>query len=268
MVFRAIQASSIFFLLFLSLDPSTAQKLPPEAIMKDEMMDYQENSNGISSPSISSTKLDNIPIIIPSPPMTTTPIITQESPPPPAPPTTTTQPTIPAASGGTWCVANPSASETALQVALDYACGYGGADCSALQQGSSCYNPNTVRDHASYAFNAYYQKSPLPTSCVFGGTATLSSTDPSSGGCHFASTHSTTSTPPPYTIPTPTMIPPPTPTIPTPSTTSPDGPYPPYPPYGTAPEPTDSPSSANSIRYNILQIFTITCLSLSAAYYI
>jgi hypothetical protein len=80
--------------------------------------------------------------------------------------------------GGSWCVASPSASPTALQVAMDYACGHG-ADCSAIQQGGSCFNPDTVKDHASYAFNSYYQKNPAPTSCDFGGTATLTSTDPS-----------------------------------------------------------------------------------------
>ena len=80
--------------------------------------------------------------------------------------------------GGTWCVASQSASPTALQVALDYACGYG-ADCSPIQQGGSCFNPDTVHDHASYAFNSYYQKNPAPTSCDFGGTATITNTDPS-----------------------------------------------------------------------------------------
>ncbi|CAN1847167.1 Glucan endo-1,3-beta-glucosidase 1 [Linum perenne] len=108
---------------------------------------------------------------------------------PTAPMSGNTQPTTPStgspttpstgSGGGQWCIASSSASETALQVALDYACGYGGADCSAIQSGSSCYNPNTVRDHASYAFNAYYQKNPAPTSCAFGGAAQLTSTDPS-----------------------------------------------------------------------------------------
>uniref|UniRef100_A0A0E0MZL5 X8 domain-containing protein n=3 Tax=Oryza TaxID=4527 RepID=A0A0E0MZL5_ORYRU len=80
--------------------------------------------------------------------------------------------------GGSWCVASQSASPTALQVALDYACGYG-ADCSAIQPGGSCFNPDTVHDHASYAFNSYYQKNPVATSCDFGGTATITNTDPS-----------------------------------------------------------------------------------------
>ncbi|GLT62545.1 hypothetical protein SLA2020_351750 [Shorea laevis] len=162
------------------------------------------------SSSVSTTQLDTVPIVNPTTPGTTnpTPIVYTPSPtvytpsppaptateptitPPtpttitPMPPTTTTTPTsptttTPASSGGSWCIANPSASETALQVAIDYACGYGGADCSAIQPGSSCYNPNTLRDHASYAFNDYYQKNPAPTSCVFGGTAQLTTTDPS-----------------------------------------------------------------------------------------
>lgn len=90
-------------------------------------------------------------------------------------PTTAT----PVSSGQSWCVASQTASQTALQVALDYACGYGGADCSAIQPGGSCYNPNTLHDHASYAFNNYYQKNPIPTSCDFGGTAVITNVDPS-----------------------------------------------------------------------------------------
>ncbi|KAG4954476.1 hypothetical protein JHK87_040070 [Glycine soja] len=34
--------------------------------------------------------------------------------------------------GASWCIASPAASQTTLQVALDYACGFGGADCSVF----------------------------------------------------------------------------------------------------------------------------------------
>ncbi|CAI9089040.1 OLC1v1023532C1 [Oldenlandia corymbosa var. corymbosa] len=101
--------------------------------------------------------------------------------------------TSPLSSSASWCIASPSASPMALQVALDYACGYGGADCAAIQPGGNCYNPNTVNHHASYAFNSYYQKNPVPNSCNFGGTAVPTNTDPSSGTCQYRSTSTTSS---------------------------------------------------------------------------
>ncbi|XP_071907213.1 uncharacterized protein [Coffea arabica] len=101
--------------------------------------------------------------------------------------------TSPLSSSASWCIASQSASQTALQVALDYACGYGGADCQAIQAGGNCYYPNTVHDHASYAFNSYYQKNPIPNSCNFGGTAVPTSTDPSYGTCQFQSTSTSSS---------------------------------------------------------------------------
>ncbi|WOK91531.1 glucan endo-1,3-beta-glucosidase 12-like [Canna indica] len=139
------------------------------------------------------TPTTTVPVINPTyPPTTTTPVynpfppaISSPTTPtmtpitnPPSTPTMVTPSPPSSSSGQSWCVASQSASQTALQVALDYACGYGGADCSAIQQGGSCFNPDTLRDHASYAFNDYYQKNPIPTSCDFGGTAAVTSVDP------------------------------------------------------------------------------------------
>lgn len=177
----------------ISSGSSIPEKPPAEAIKQNKDLINQENRLLLSFSDFTS-QLDNVPIINPSTPTTTTPIVNPYTT-PPAPvytdptttPTTTPTTATPATSTGAWCIASPTASETALQVALDYACGFGGADCSAIQASGSCYNPSTVRDHASYAFNDYYQKNPVPTSCVFGGTAQLSYTDPSK--MHFRTLH-------------------------------------------------------------------------------
>nr|KYP71600.1 Glucan endo-1,3-beta-glucosidase 1 [Cajanus cajan] len=89
--------------------------------------------------------------------------------------------------GQSWCVAKTGVPEASLQSALDYACGMPSVDCSQIQQGASCYNPNSLQNHASFAFNSYYQKNPAPTSCDFGGTANIVNTNPSSGSCVFPS---------------------------------------------------------------------------------
>ncbi|CAH9061726.1 unnamed protein product [Cuscuta epithymum] len=87
----------------------------------------------------------------------------------------------------TWCVARSVASDEALQVALDYACG-SGADCTPLQREGLCFLPNTLLAHASYAFNSYYQRTAMaPGSCDFAGTATVAKTDPSYGSCVYPS---------------------------------------------------------------------------------
>ncbi|KAG6404955.1 hypothetical protein SASPL_132533 [Salvia splendens] len=99
----------------------------------------------------------------------------------------------PTPSAGSWCIASSSVSQAALQLALDYACGHGGADCSPIQQGGGCFAPNTLRHHASFAFNTYYQKNPIPTSCNFGGAAVTTSIDPSYETCQYPSTSTSSS---------------------------------------------------------------------------
>ncbi|QHO27095.1 Glucan endo-1,3-beta-glucosidase [Arachis hypogaea] len=80
----------------------------------------------------------------------------------------------------TWCVANPDAQKEKLQVALDFACGEGGADCRPIQPGATCYDPNTLVAHASFAFNSYYQKKARAGgSCYFGGSAYVVTQEPS-----------------------------------------------------------------------------------------
>ncbi|XP_010553446.1 PREDICTED: glucan endo-1,3-beta-glucosidase 1 isoform X2 [Tarenaya hassleriana] len=86
----------------------------------------------------------------------------------------------------TYCTAMDGPDKKALQAALDWACGPGRANCSEIQPGESCYQPNNVKSHASYAFDSYYQKEGKdPGSCDFKGVAMITTTDPSHGSCIF-----------------------------------------------------------------------------------
>ncbi|KAJ9686198.1 hypothetical protein PVL29_015208 [Vitis rotundifolia] len=87
-----------------------------------------------------------------------------------------------------WCVAKNNADNPALQTALDWACGPGGADCSPIQQGGPCYDSQDLQKTASFAFNDYYLKHGLSDdSCGFDNTAALTSLNPSFGNCKFPS---------------------------------------------------------------------------------
>ena len=78
-----------------------------------------------------------------------------------------------------YCVAKSGADPDALQIALDWACGVGQANCTAIQPGQLCYEPDNVQSHASYAFNNYYQMNDrVDGSCDFNGVATVSTTNP------------------------------------------------------------------------------------------
>lgn len=82
--------------------------------------------------------------------------------------------------GTTWCVALAGVSQADLQNALDWACGLGMADCTAIQVGGSCFEPDTLLSHASFAFNSYYQANGnSDIACNFGGTASVTKNNPS-----------------------------------------------------------------------------------------
>ncbi|XP_038887352.1 major pollen allergen Ole e 10-like isoform X2 [Benincasa hispida] len=179
--------------------PSTQKKMSLYTWAIGHTRELNHENQKFSSP-VSTTQRDittpitTVPTIILSNPTASTPFINPTS------TADTYSPVMgspkrssPPSSGASWCIASQSASQKALQIALDYACGYGGTDCSAIQAGQSCYNPNTIHDHASYAFNSYYQKNPVPNSCNFGGTAVITSTDPSTMACQYTSTSTSSS---------------------------------------------------------------------------
>lgn len=84
-----------------------------------------------------------------------------------------------------WCVPKAGVSIAQLQSNLDYACAFA-IDCTPIQPGGSCFEPNIVASHAAYAMNLLYQTAGRnPWNCDFSQTAMLSSTNPSYGGCTY-----------------------------------------------------------------------------------
>jgi len=108
---------------------------------------------------------------VPSPRIFHPPVV---YPPPTGPPSPRTSPYT-----ALWCVAKPSVPDPIIQEAMNYACG-SGADCDSIQPSGSCFEPNTLFAHASYAFNSYWQRTKVAGgTCSFGGTAMLVTVDPS-----------------------------------------------------------------------------------------
>ncbi|KAK9156186.1 hypothetical protein Sjap_003666 [Stephania japonica] len=114
---------------------------------------------------------------LPSPPVFLPPVV---YPPPLRPPTPNSGPHL-----TLWCVAKPSVPDPIIQEAMDYAC-FSGADCGSIEPSGSCFEPNNLAAHASYAFNSYWQRTKAGGgTCDFGGTAILVTVDPSFDGCIF-----------------------------------------------------------------------------------
>lgn len=78
-----------------------------------------------------------------------------------------------------YCIADEQIPEAELVEAMKWACG-NGADCTKIQESGACYLPNTIKDHASYAFNSYYQNMKHNGgSCYFIAAALLTALNPS-----------------------------------------------------------------------------------------
>ncbi|KAI5657626.1 hypothetical protein M9H77_26419 [Catharanthus roseus] len=92
---------------------------------------------------------------------------------------------IPEPKGKRWCLPRSGAEEDELQKNIDYVCGLG-LDCGPIKEGGSCFLPNTVRAHAAYAMNAYYQATGRHDfDCDFKETGAITTTDPSYGKCKY-----------------------------------------------------------------------------------
>ncbi|KAK6149649.1 hypothetical protein DH2020_017174 [Rehmannia glutinosa] len=78
-----------------------------------------------------------------------------------------------------YCIADEQTPEDELVAAMKWACG-NGADCRLIEEKQPCYLPNTPKDHASYAFNSYYQNMKHKGgSCYFNAAAVLTALNPS-----------------------------------------------------------------------------------------
>ncbi|KAL5062937.1 hypothetical protein RYX36_024674 [Vicia faba] len=90
--------------------------------------------------------------------------------------------------GKAWCVVAEGANETAVVEALSYACSQGNQTCDSVQPGKPCFEPNSVVDHASYAFSSYWaQFRHVGGTCNFNGLAIQIAKDPSYGACKYQS---------------------------------------------------------------------------------
>lgn len=77
-----------------------------------------------------------------------------------------------------YCIADSGADPQALEVGLNWACGPGLANCTAIQPGQPCYT-SSITAIASYAYNDYYRRAHVAGgTCDFGGTARTTTVDP------------------------------------------------------------------------------------------
>ncbi|XP_016648164.1 PREDICTED: glucan endo-1,3-beta-D-glucosidase-like [Prunus mume] len=93
-------------------------------------------------------------------------------------------PPLPQEKEDTWCVPKPGTPYSALQNIINFTCGIL-KECSEIQEHGSCYFPNTLINHASFAMNLSY-KTDGRYNCDFNGVGLIVVTNPSFGDCIYA----------------------------------------------------------------------------------
>ncbi|XP_043725958.1 major pollen allergen Ole e 10-like [Telopea speciosissima] len=90
-------------------------------------------------------------------------------------------------SPATWCIAKPSTDQNKLQSNIDECCKHPQVDCSVINPGGRCYDPQNYPSHASMAMNLYYKAfGKNPWNCDFGGSGLIITQDPSWDNCIYA----------------------------------------------------------------------------------
>ncbi|XP_008460404.2 LOW QUALITY PROTEIN: probable glucan endo-1,3-beta-glucosidase A6 [Cucumis melo] len=90
--------------------------------------------------------------------------------------------------GRIWCVVGKGVNMSEVVGALSYACSQGNKTCEPIRKGGPCYEPDSLKTHASFAFSSYWaQFRKIGGTCYFNGLATQTIKDPSYGKCKFPS---------------------------------------------------------------------------------
>ncbi|CAN6858078.1 unnamed protein product, partial [Brassica oleracea] len=82
-----------------------------------------------------------------------------------------------------FCVISISATDAQMQSNIDWVCSQK-FDCTPINPGGPCFEPNNLRSHASFVMNRYYQKNGREEeACDFSNTGRFINSDPSYGDC-------------------------------------------------------------------------------------
>lgn len=77
----------------------------------------------------------------------------------------------------TWCIVKPSTGDERLIANIQFCCDH--VDCSIIQPGGACYEPNNNYSHASVVMHLFYRaNNKLPHTCDFMQSGLIISQDP------------------------------------------------------------------------------------------